>query len=433
MERALLAAIVERLAVITKQPMWPEFRPATMPLAVAMCDAGSTWRVSWPPASILPPDATMEVVAGQPAIRFPEIDSRIVANSVADSDGVPTATVIVPPGAMAADAGSGWNRYVGIAAHELFHVHQAERGFAPGGNEAALLTFPWDDPASLALARAEWSALRRAVDAQEAADAQSAAQDALALRRERIARLSEEELAYVRATELKEGTARYVEARTLWDEPPNNAFRMDEAGLELRYRCYDTGLAWCLLLDRVDPDDWKVALLTRSDGAVHLDEIVMAALSDRGDGGKDPGSWLDFVPAATDDIARERTSRSRLLASLRSPRRARAVVRAAPGLELLVAGFDPLNVLAIDATTVVHERYLELTAGDATMTVLDRSAITTSKGDHPLFAGLLETEVVGEVGPAPISSSFGLGIEGSHEITEGNDAGVVIVLGAPAS
>lgn len=431
-ERALLAAILERLAAITAQPVWPEFRPAALPLAVAIRDAGSTWRLS-PPDSARSPGTTIEVVAGQTVMRLPQIDPRIVANSVADFDGVPAATVIVPPGAMTPDVDDGWNRYVGIAAHELFHVHQAEMGFAPGGNEAVLLTLSRNDPCRLAMARAEWSALRRAVETREAAPPGSTVREAIALRRERIKQLSAEELAYVRATELKEGTARYVEARTRGSSPPDADFWMDEAGLELRYRCYDTGMAWCLLLNRFGPDDWKAPIAAHAGDGWSLDEMAMATLPDRGEASEAPASWEDLVPTTTDDIARERSRRAELVASLRSPGKTRVVVSAAPGLDLLVEGFDPLNVLSLDSATVLHERYLALAAGDTTLTILDRPAITTSSsnGDHPLFAGLREAEVFGDVNVSLVLPATGLRIEGPHHITEGTDGVVTIVLGAP--
>jgi hypothetical protein len=141
-EHALLGAVLERLVAITKHPVWPGFAPATMPLAIAIIDAESTWRTSPSPDAIASAQSTAKVPGSQTMLRFPGIDPRIVANSVADFDGIPTATVIVPGGAVSNGVDTGWNEIAGLAAHELFHVYQAERGFAPGGNEAVLLSRP---------------------------------------------------------------------------------------------------------------------------------------------------------------------------------------------------------------------------------------------------------------------------------------------------
>jgi hypothetical protein len=430
-ERALLGAVLERLVAITKNPVWPDFAPAIMPLAIAIHDAESMWRTSPSSDATVAAESSVKVPGSQAMVRFPGIDPRIVANSMVDFDGVSTATVIVPAEAATDAVDTGWNRYAGLAAHELFHVHQAERGFARPANEAVPLTMSWDDPERLALARAEWLALRRAVESPEDDLARAAFREAVALRRARAARLPDEELAYVRAVERMEGTARYVEVRAREDLQERVSW-MGQTSLDMRRRCYDTGLAWCLMLDRFGSSDWKSAVATsHSSKALHLDE--MAASLDERDIARAAAldSWKALVPAARDDIARERFRREGRLASLRSPDRARAAVRAAPGLDLLVTGFDPMNVLSYDSATVVHERYLSLTAGDATVTVLDLPAITTSAGDHPLFAGLRDAEIVGEAAGSWEWPDSRVRIEGSHTIAEGND-GLTIVLGAPA-
>lgn len=427
-EHAFLVDVLERLVAITKNPVWPGFAPAAIPLAIAIHDADSTWRTSPLSDATVAAESSVKVPGSQTMTRFPGIDPRIVANSVADFDGVRTATVIVPAGALAHGAGTGWNGVAGLAAHELFHVHQAEAGFAPGGNEAVLLTAPWDDPEMLALTRAEWTALRRAVSSREDEHAYAALRDAVKLRRERAARLPEEILEYLRATELKEGTARYVQARAYWgDETPDLASSMDEQSLDLRRACYDTGLAWCLLLDRFGPPVWKAAV-SSLDGT-SLDALAVSLVGKQAT--ETAGTWRDLLPAAIADLARERTSRGQRLASLRAPERAHAVVKAAPGLDLVVAGFDPINVSVCDAATVVHERYLELEAGDASLTVPDMTAITTSDGDHPLFAALRGAELCGDDEGAGVWPDARLRIEGEHTVTIRDDGTLTIELGTP--
>lgn len=430
-EHALLIAILERLVAITKNSVWPGFAPAAMPLAITINDADSTWRTSPSSDTTVAVESSVKIPGSQTMTRFPGIDPRIVANSVADFDGVPTATVIVPAGALANGADTGWRELAslaGLAAHELFHVFQAEAGFAPGGNEAVLLTAPWDDPEALALARAECTALRRAVNSREDEHAYAALRDAVALRRARATQVPEELFEYIRATEFKEGTARYVQARACWDDdPPDRAFWMGETSQDLRRGCYDSGLAWCLLLDRFGPPEWKAAVAS-SDGT-NLDTLAVSLAGKQATWAT--GTWRDLLPLAIADIDRERTSRGQRLASLRSPERGHAVVRAAPGLELVVAGFDPINVSVCDAATVIHERYLELEAGNASLTVLGMAAITTSSGDHLLFAGLSGAELCGDGEGAGVWPDARLRISGDHTVTKRADGTLVIELGTP--
>lgn len=426
-EHALLVAVLERLVAITENPVWPGFTPATMPLAIAIHDADSTWRTS--PDASAAAESSVQVSRSQTMTRVPRIDPRIVANSVADFDRVPTATVIVPAGGLANGADTGWTDVAGLAAHELFHVHQAEAGFAPGGNEAVLLTAPWDDPEALALARAEWTALRRAVSSWGGEHAYAALRDAVALRRERAAHLPEELIEYVRATECKEGTARYVQTRACWGgETPDLALSMGERSLDLRRACYDSGLAWCLLLDRFGPPVWKAAVA--SPDGTSLDALAVSLAGKQAT--ETAGAWRDLLPAAIANIDRERTSRGQRLASLRSPERAHAAVRPAPGLDLVVAGFDPINVSVCDAATVIHDRYLALAAGDASLTVLGMAAITTSDEDHPLFAGLRGAELCGDDEGAGVWLDGRLRISGDHTVTELADGTIIVVLGVPA-
>lgn len=425
-EHALLVAVLERLVATTENSVWPSFTPATMPLAIAIHDAGSTWRTS--PDATVAGDSSVQVPRGQTMTRTPGIDPRVVANSVADFDGVPTATVIVPTGELTDGADTGWIEVAGLAAHELFHVYQAEAGFAPGGNEAVLLTAPWDDPELLALARAEQTALRRAVAFSDDRRAYSAFRDAVTLRRERAVHLPEEILEYIQATELKEGTAHYVQTRAYGgDHTPDFASTMGEQSLALRRQCYDSGLSWCLLLDRFGPPEWKAAVA--SPDGTSLD--ALAALLGGGQVIELAGTWRDFLPSAITDIERERARRERRLASLRSPKRVHAMVMPAPGLDLVVAGFDPINVSVCDSATVVHERYLELEAGDASLTVLDMAAITTSDGDHPLFAGLRDAEICGDGDGTWVWPDTCLRTEGEHTVTVRDDGTVIIELGTP--
>src|SRR5438477_5774979 len=103
--------------------LWPGFAPASTPLAIY--DGERSW--------IFSGDAARSVPG-----RLPEI----TANSRALIEGVPTATLLLPPDLSAREAAA-------LAAHEAFHVFQRARHPKWPASEADLFPSPGEEDIAL--------------------------------------------------------------------------------------------------------------------------------------------------------------------------------------------------------------------------------------------------------------------------------------------
>lgn len=279
----------------------------------------------------------------------------VTGNSSVAIGGVETATVIAR------------NPTPGLIAHERFHVHQRTKHPAWSANEADLFVYPLDDADALALQQREFAALQAALTGNACA-----ARLALALRRERFAKIGEAAAKYERGTELNEGLATYIQHRV--DRTP--VVLKPVASEAVRDRLYLTGLAWATLLDRYDPR-WRETL--EHGDPRSLDELLAAA--------------IEPATTAVDDVRAIRARREE---------RKRAYLDA-PGFTVTITAeqpffperFDPLNVHVVGDGQVLHTRFLRLGGPGGTIEILDRSVLTEAAGAHPLFNGVKRIVLTG--------------------------------------
>ena len=379
---------VERMSAsrASGDALWPGFDPLTVPLAVY--DGQRTFLFRHP----APPPGFVPVPMGLPATyALTGRHENITANTSADIGGVPTATLLLDR----AQADRSPADLAAIAVHEAFHVYQ--RAHHPGwvGNEADLFTYPTDDADLLALRRMETDALRQALASKSAIAAACWGRKALALRKERYARMDSAFAAYDRGTELNEGLATYVEMRAA--RRRDVALPAAEFGpADIRRRAYATGPALALLLDRFKPG-WPAAL--EADDKQSLDAALDAAL-----GSGSTCIFGDSVIAgaaqkARSDVAALVAERARRLSAFEAKAGWRVVVEVASGEPLWPQGFDPLNVERIDAARVLHTRFLRMGNGAARVEVLNAEVLTEGGGSHPLFQGVRRVVLTGLAEP----------------------------------
>lgn len=282
----------------------------------------------------------------------------------------------------------------------------AERHPEWGANEVDLFLYPVEDASLLALRFLEDGALRRALAAQDDAEAARWAAAALDLRQERFALLPGEAVTYERAVELHEGLARYVEWRVA---PGSPAHLLPEDGFEpdaVRLRSYATGTSLALLLDRL-ASGWQEKV--ESGAAQALDDLLRAQLTRQRSGRRD-------VSMAEREVAQARSVAD--IATLRQRRAARRdAFLALPGWRLIVEidageplwprGFDPMNVERLGPVEVLHGRYLALGNGTGDLEVLERSCLTVAAGSHPLFSGVRQVTIAGLDSPPRVTESDG--------------------------
>ncbi|HVG23902.1 MAG TPA: hypothetical protein VND45_07090 [Thermoanaerobaculia bacterium] len=275
------------------------------------------------------------------------------ANSSVAIGGVETATIVSPHPTPA------------LIAHEKFHVYQRTHHPQWSANEADLFAYPEEEVEAVSLQLREFDALQQAL----AGDA-CATRLALALRRERFARIGATAAAYERGTELNEGLATYVEHRVA--NAPVVLQRKEGA----RERMYQSGLALAVLLDRYDPK-WKETL-ERGD-ARSLDELLAAAVEPK--------------TTAAQDVQKLRESRGQ---------RRREFIEA-KGWKVIITAqrpffperFDPLNVQIFGNGEVLHTRFVRLKGEDGAIEIMGRAALTEGAGAHPLFNGVRRIVLTG--------------------------------------
>ena len=429
--RGLIDGIVAGLAGIPPGHLWPGFDPASLPLAVALValvPEPSTWLIHHVGDDGY--ERCGDVVDGTPLFHHSGLDERLVANGTADIGGQLTATIL-------AEDGLDPCRYVvALAAHELFHVFQAGRYPGCGANEAAQLTYPWDDPVNLARAVSEMALLDRAVATTDDRGCRRLATRTLAARRQRFRRLPADARAYEDGIELAEGSARAVEeraAQTLGWPLPALATR---DGIDVRRRGYRTGAGWCALLDRLAGPDWPLVMPDDPDSPPPVLTDLLSTVVGQATDPVDDIGWQDQIEAATTAVAIEADRRTERLAVLLAAATLTVVIRGRSGSPLRVVGFDPMNLTPIRGGLVLHERYLALTAGDTRITIQNLRSLTTASGDHLLFSGIERVEIPVTAFPADHApwdaaslARLGVRIDGPFSVQPTSPNEIKIVIG----
>ncbi len=369
---------MQRLA--SAGPFWPGYDPLAVPLAVFDGTDTYLFRHPAPPEGFVERDG-LHVFAG----RHPSI----VANTSSEIGGVPTATLMIE--SMREERGSA--DMAGVAIHEGFHVFQWTTGRSWGANEASLFLFPVDDEYLLTLRRLESEALRRAFGSDDAEGAVGWASAALDLRRERFDAMEAEFPAYERGIEVGEGTPTYVEYHALGRSDPD----IPEGGFDatdVRGRAYSTGVAFALLLDRLDPG-WPEGF--GDDDERSLDTDLARALPEISESARRSFTTEETeatARVARDDVQRLLDDRTRSRKEFESVTGWRLIVEAADGEPLQLRGFDQMNVSRVDGG-LLHTRYLSLGNDAGTVDVMDDTVFTEAAGPHPLYGGVRRLVMTG--------------------------------------
>jgi hypothetical protein len=370
-----VAAVIAGYDRAARLPLWPGFRPDTIPLAIF--DGDTTWLVRHPapPPQFMPAVRAVARMAGR-------YDS-VHANSSAKVGGHATATLMFDPASGRPSAA-----WAATMIHEAFHVFQRTRHPSWVANEVDLFTYPFSAEGAQRLQRLETEAWHRAMRKDGGA---CWARAALEFRRLRFGLLPVASVAYERNNELNEGLATYIELKAQGRDTAS----IPLAGfgpMDVRLRSYSVGPAIAMLLDRLVPA-WRDRM---EDGpATSLDELLAGAL---------PAGEPCRLPVADEQAARDAARHD--IESLDSSLTAlRDSIRTAPGwrievvadsaLPLWPQGFDPWNVVPLGKGAVAHRRYLKLGKDGLSIEVLGHAALTQAAGEHPIFNGIRALLVTG--------------------------------------
>ena len=379
-ESAVSARAVEaELRRSLGEDLWPGFDPIAYPLAIFDGSSTSLFRHPSPPEEF--------VRIEEEVWRAPGRHSAVEANTAIELGGIPTATLTASVlSKTVAEA-------TGVAAHEAFHVFQGQRHPTWTANEADLFEYPVRDAGLWALQKQELESLERALGSGSPERAACWAEHALELRHERFAQMDHRFAEYERHTELKEGLARYVERRATGDETATPlAKSLPE---EVRDRAYATGEALARILDLLD-SEWRDGL--EETDSESLDSLLQSAARESSPVGRtcelDAATRVRLTASANTDVAALTERLAELERLFHETRGLRLIVDAASE-PLFPSGFDPLNVRVVRTGTVLHRRMLSLSNGQGSIELLDREALSTAAGDHPLFSGVRELIVPG--------------------------------------
>ncbi len=374
---------------LSRAALWPGFDPAAVP--VAMYDGGHTWLAGYPgiPEGFVPAGDSL-------LLRYPGRYPLLLANSTMELDGITTATLLLDRQVTNDPA-----EWAGLVVHEAFHAFQQRRHPGWGPNEAQIFNYPVTDNTLLALRRMETFALSQALRDTAAAGRVCHAWQATQLRARRFSRLDSTSVAYEREAERFEGLADYVESRALGrpvDLAPGGY--PPEA---VRPRAYASGSAQAQLLDSILPG-WQELMEQGDDRS--LDELLAEGAA------RPPQSCSLTVPspehyrlaaAAVDSLLLRRSSLRENYLSL--PGWTLVLEVAPPGLS--VRSFDPLSVVQLNDTEVLHPRAVELTEGRNLFAAFDRAVLTQGTEVHPLFAGVRRVTVAGLASRPSVRDSAG--------------------------
>jgi len=201
---------------------------------------------------------------------------------------------------------------LGFVVHEAFHVHQNRAAANQGGNDLALLRYPYLSAENNAGFALEGMALARALLAEDVEDSYLAALEWLAVRKDRRRQLTAEDIAYEDGTEFNEGLAKYTEWRlstvlegtrpgeamgftrgfrgyqdlTFWRERLLERMQATMSGEfvvnddpygpgQVRFRLYDSGMAIGALLDLLEAGDWRERMFMAGETLTGIAEEVL--------------------------------------------------------------------------------------------------------------------------------------------------------------
>ena len=423
----------------SEMKLWPEFDATAYPIAIYDGERTLLLRHPNPPDKFEPLEGHdgVWVFAGKhPAMRW---------NSNAEIGGVRTATLL-----LTIEPGRPVKYEAHILYHEIFHLFSRPLHPTWTPNEMWRYSYPMDDLDNYRQLLLEEEALARAVESESNELAASWAAAALAVRADRMARLSQEHQTFEIALELQEGTAVYMGRSTIGIASDTDRLRDDRGPEGIRWRCYETGAAFAVILDRLMPS-WKKRLDAKPDitfaelltSAVTAAEAPAASFSN-----EELANVAAAAEAAIADLAAER---ARLYEDF-SRREKKVMIRlASSGEQFYVDDFDPMAVEILEHGEALQAHMLTASHPRGEIKFINphfvpRSlegvvALTRPAGDHPFLQGFRQITVAGLSGEPAVErdgdavriDAEGLSVSFDRALVESTgDALIMTVLPADA-
>lgn len=371
---------------------WHNFAPAYIPVTIFDGQHTYLWNHPAPPADFEPYADKLWRMEG----RY----RAIIANTATQIGDSLSAIAFIPD----IDT-TNQLEYISLLVHEAFHVYQRSYGTLSYADENILFLYPDSDVTLLQLRRLENYCLAQLHAQEDMTEKLAWARSALDYRQERFTLLADDFVAYERANEVIEGTALYVDHQAT---TKNLAFPVSFALEETRARGYYVGALWCTLLDALAVPQWQAKLFSQDrklDSWLH--EIIP-----QGQGKKLAADIIKAIRhQAQQDIDALQRQRSEARATFAKHQGWRVQIETTPERLLQLTGFDPMNILKLDDTQVLHQRYGQFTHEESSITVMDAVALSYAYGEHPVMSGMRKLEINLEHEP-----SFKLAGDGVNDV-----------------
>lgn len=253
------------------------------------------------------------------------------------------------------------------------------------------LLYPVESAANLQLRRLETLAIYRALGSTEKTEAIRWAITALNVRTQRFVCLPAGAVCFEQGTEILEGLAQYVERKSL-GLTKTGLLAQDYPPAEIRLRCYHTGHAFALLLDRFN-EAWQHEL---REGCT-LDTLLAKTLS-RYDYAEKPFTLAEYEASriqAQKEIKELLDRRQEMRRKLFSQPGwvCRMECNSEPLLKL--KALDPMNMYKLNQNEVLHTRMIKAGNEFGYIELLDGKAITIGSGESLFKMGIVKLIIPG--------------------------------------
>jgi hypothetical protein len=375
--------IFEKQSELDTNDLWPNFAPDEIP--VALYDGEKTYLIRHPdpPEEFIPLDGHEGIFVSEGR------HSSIVANTSTEINGILTSIGMTTIG-----SDKSVELFAATVVHESFHVFQKEFYGNWGVNEASTFTYPSTNAEIWELRKEILIALEHAVNSKRDLDAIGWAKYALELRDSRFNLMNEETRNYDRGMELLEGTARYVQFKSLNDLQENCFEDIEFLPTDARRPSYSVGCAFAVLLDRFMPD-WKSEFTTEN--RPYLDDMLRTAIHDLDSDKKKLGKQelKKLQKSSEKEVALVVKDRENMLDEFLDKPGWTFILEPGKDNPLWPNGFDPMNVVCVDEVQVLHNRFVKLGNSLASIETMNHQALTFASGEHPIFTGVSKVVVTG--------------------------------------
>ncbi|HJO04397.1 MAG TPA: hypothetical protein QGG47_10525 [Acidobacteriota bacterium] len=426
--------VVAALDRAVEMKLWPGFDAGAYPAAIYDGSRTLLFRHPAPPSEFEPLNGRpgVSVFAGKhPAMRW---------NSNAEIGGLATATLL-----LTLEPGRPVEYEAHILFHEIFHLYSRPLHPTWRPDEMSRYSYPVGDVDNYRQLLLEEEALARAVEAEADETSAAWATTALRIRNDRMSRLRAEHRAYEIALELQEGTAVYVGRSTLRAADDTSRLREPRGPGGIRWRCYETGAAIAVILDRLMPS-WKSTLDAEPEATfaellgtpVARTRVSPAAFTD---------DEVAGIAARSGSEVAELSEQRAALQEAFDQRGPQIIVRLADERDRLrLEQFDPMAVELLVNGRALHTHRLLARHPRGEVRLENPHfvrgsfdgviAMSEPAGEHPFLAGLRRIVVAGSSGEPVVAwdgdrvriEAEGLAVEFDHATLETNDHALIVTV-----